>query len=60
MKATTDKLNVTLSPDELKAITTEVKETLAFDLKQQRSFTALDMWDIQRRRRTIGSRRNYA
>ncbi|MGC4100639.1 hypothetical protein [Ferruginibacter sp.] len=60
MKTTTNKLGVTMSKEELEVITKEVKETLAFDyLKQNKHFGSVDLWNIQRRRKGIHSRRMY-
>jgi hypothetical protein len=50
----------TLSPlglTEVKALTQVVKETLA--TVKPRIFGAVNMWDLQRRSRTMMQRRNY-
>ncbi len=45
-----------LNQEELKQLTTVVKETIA----KPRVFSAAELWDIQRRSRTMVSRRSYA
>jgi len=49
----------TLNYQELKHLTTEVKETLAVEYKKEkrRTFTAADLWNLQRQRRAFYSRR---
>jgi hypothetical protein len=60
MKTTTNKLDVTISRQELEAITKEVKETLAFEYcKQNKNFGSVDLWNIQRQRKSSTPRRNY-
>ncbi len=55
---------VQLEADELKKLVNEVKETVATDLQSHQvvaeagTFSAVDLWNIQRRRRTLYSRRN--
>lgn len=48
-----------ISAEHTKELTTVVKETLATGLAQTRTFSAADLWDIQRRGRTMMSRRNH-
>ena len=47
-----------LNNKQLEALSTQVKETLAFE--KARIFSAVDLWNIQRRSRTMVSRRNFA
>jgi hypothetical protein len=49
-----------ISKSETKQLTTVVKETLAFGLNQEKHFTAADLWNIQRQKRSIVSRRHCA
>ena len=54
-------LFTTMSKAETKELTTIVKETLAFGVvNQEKHFTAADLWNIQRQKRSIGQRRNFA
>ncbi|MBK8522220.1 MAG: hypothetical protein WAT20_15110 [Ferruginibacter sp.] len=46
-----------ISKEHTEKLTTVVNETIA--LGQVRSFSAADLWNIQRRGRTMMSRRNY-
>ena len=60
MKTTTNKLDVTISRDEMEVLTKEVKETLAFQhLKHHTIFTSADLWNIQRQKKSTVTRRNY-
>jgi hypothetical protein len=59
MITTTKKLELTISNEELEVMTKEVKETVAFDYSKHRSFTAIDLWNIQRQRKQTTVRRNY-
>jgi hypothetical protein len=49
-----------ISAKETKELTTIVKETIAVGFNQQKHFTAADLWNIQRRKRSIGSRNRFA
>ena len=49
-----------ISKSETKELTTVVKETLAFGNNQEKHFTAAELWNIQRQKRSIVSRRHYA
>jgi hypothetical protein len=60
MKTTRTNPDVTISREELEVMTKEVKETVAFDCIKHKTFTSLDLWNIQRQRKQIGTRRNYA
>ena len=47
-----------LNNKQLEALSTQVKETIAYE--KARIFSAVDLWNIQRRGRTMVSRRNFA
>lgn len=47
----------TLTKSTMQRLTMVVEETLALDIKQNRIFSAADLWNIQRRSRTMMSRR---
>lgn len=50
-------LLTTLSKEQVKQLTTQVKETLAAGFNSnEKIFSAADMWNIQRRRKTISIR----
>jgi hypothetical protein len=49
-----------ISKSETKELTTVVKETLALGVNQEKHFTAADLWNIQRQKRSIVSRRHFA
>lgn len=51
-----------LSKATVKNLTTEVKETLAFgfSISKTKTFSAAELWNIQRQRRSLGSRRGFA
>lgn len=50
-----------MSKNETKELTTIVKETLAFGVvNNEKHFTAADLWNIQRQKRSLGLRRNFA
>lgn len=49
-----------LSKETTQQLTTIVKETLAFELVGKKTFTAADLWNIQRRRKTVLQRRHFA
>lgn len=48
-----------LTNNEIKILTTEVKETVctSFVKERKRNFTAADLWDIQRRKRNLFSKK---
>jgi hypothetical protein len=48
-----------LSEEQLKNLTTTPKETIAAGFSQPKSFTTVDLWNIQRRSRTMMQRRSY-
>jgi hypothetical protein len=49
-----------ISKEQTEKLTSVVKETLALGISQVRTFCAADLWNIQRRNRTMLSRRNFA
>ncbi len=49
-----------ISKEETKRLTNVVNETIAFDVNVVKSFTAADLWNIQRSRRSSLQRRHYA
>jgi len=57
MKKQTTNFNP-LNSKQLEGLAAQVKETLA--LGKARVFSAAELWDIQRRSRTMTSRRSYA
>jgi hypothetical protein len=61
MKTATEKLDVTISNGEMEVLTKEVKETLAFECckHNNKHFTIVDLWNIQRKRKSTAPRRNY-
>jgi hypothetical protein len=61
MNTQTKSLFTSMSKNETKELTTIVKETLAFGVvNQEKHFTAADLWNIQRQKRSVGHRRNFA
>ena len=46
-----------LNNKQLETLSTQVKETIAYE--KARIFSAVDLWNIQRRGRTMVSRRNF-
>ena len=57
MKKQSENSFQSLSTEETKSLTTVVKETLA--TVKPRIFGAVNMWDLQRRGRTMMQRRTY-
>jgi hypothetical protein len=55
-------LFTSISKTEKEQLTTVVKETIAFDAVQVQTkhFTAADLWNIQRQKRSILQRKHYA
>jgi hypothetical protein len=47
----------TLSKEETSKLTTVIEETLALGMGQHKPFTAAELWNIQRRRRSFVQRR---
>jgi len=50
----------TLSKAETAQLTTVVNETIAFVTKETKSFTAADLWNVQRQKRSFVQRRYNA
>jgi hypothetical protein len=48
-----------ISKEQTEKLTTVVKETLALGISPVKTFSTADLWNIQRRGRTMMSRRNY-
>ncbi len=57
MKTQNNNLLHTLSKEETAKLTTVVNETLALGMGQHKPFTAAELWNIQRRRRSFVQRR---
>ena len=49
-----------ISKEEVKELTTVVNETIAFDVNLTKTFTAADLWNIQRSRKSSLQRRHNA
>ena len=45
---------------ETEKLTSIVNETLAFTTPEKKAFTAADLWNIQRQKRSIVQRRHFA
>lgn len=60
MKNNQTQLFTVLSKETTQQLTAIVKETLAFELVGKKTFTAVDLWNIQRRRKTVLQRRHFA
>ena len=59
MKKNSENNFAPLSQEQVKNLTTVVKETVAVGFSQPKSFTTIDLWNIQRRSRTMMQRRSY-
>jgi DNA-directed RNA polymerase alpha subunit len=57
-KQTTNQFS-SLSKEQTEQLTTVVKETIALGHHNNRIFSAAELWNIQRRSRTIMSRRSF-
>jgi hypothetical protein len=57
MNTHNNKLLNTLTKEETAKLTSLVDETLALGMGQHKPFTAADLWNIQRRRRSFVQRR---
>jgi hypothetical protein len=57
MNTHNNKLLNTLTKEETAKLTSVVDETLALGMGQHKPFTAADLWNIQRRRRSFVQRR---
>lgn len=60
MNTQQNNLLVTISKTETIKLTTVVKETLATGMQHSKSFTAADLWNIQRQRKSSLQRRHIA
>ena len=59
MKTQNNSLLIAISKTETKNLTKIVSETLAFEVGQKKSFTAADLWNIQRQKRSTVQRRHF-
>jgi methionine aminopeptidase len=59
MKKQTSNQFSPISKEQTENLTTVVKETLALGISQVKTFSTADLWNIQRRSRTIMSRRSF-
>jgi hypothetical protein len=59
MKTTSTTAFIALSKIEIKQLTYQVAETLATDASHAKSFTAANLWNIQRGRRTARVQRRH-
>jgi len=59
MKKTNNTLLLQISGEQVKNLTTVVNETIAFDTHENSNkvFTAANLWNIQRNKKTVNSRR---
>ncbi|MFZ1529954.1 MAG: hypothetical protein WAT19_14455 [Ferruginibacter sp.] len=57
MNTQTTQVFTSLSKEEKQQLTSIVNETLAFGINQKKSFSAADMWNIQRQGKTAMQRR---
>lgn len=48
-----------ISIEQTEKLTTIVKETLALGISHAKTFSTVDLWNIQRRSRTLMSRRSF-
>lgn len=48
-----------ISKEQAEKLTTVVNETLAIGFTQAKTFSTADLWNIQRRSRTIMNRRSF-
>ena len=56
----TNNLLESLTSEEVKTLTTEIRETVAFIKKEKkRTYSVGEYWDMQRRRRNLFSTRAY-
>jgi len=60
MNTQNNNLFTAISNNETKELTTVVKETLAFGINHGKTFTAADLWNIQRQKRSILQRKRFA
>ena len=60
MKKQTTTQFLQLNKEQTEKLTTVVKEALAIGLSKVKIFSSADLWNIQRRSRTIMNSRNFA
>ncbi len=62
MKSQSTNLFNQISKTQVENLTMEVKETLAvgYNQNQSKSFSAAELWNIQRQRKSINQRRRFA
>ena len=61
MKHQSNTLFTQLNKQEVESLTTVVKETLAMGIAStHKNFSAVDLWNIHRQRRSVTGRRNFA
>lgn len=62
MKIQLNNLFSQISKTQLETLVTEVKETLAigYNHTKRKTFSAAELWNIQRQRKSIGQRRGFA
>ena len=60
MKKRTTNQFLQMSKEQTEKLTTVVKETLALGLSKSKWFSSADLWNIQRRSRTMMNRRGFA
>ncbi len=59
MKKQTSNQFSPISKEQTEQLTTIVKETLALGISHVKTFSTADLWNIQRRSRTMMSRRSF-
>jgi hypothetical protein len=59
MKKQTSNQFSPISKEQTEKLTTIVKETLALGISHVKTFSSADLWNIQRRSRTMMSRRSF-
>ena len=60
MKMQTTNQVLQMSKEQTEKLTAVVKETLAIGLKKAKIFSSAELWNIQRRGKTIMNSRNFA
>jgi len=60
MNTQNNNLFTSISKEESKNLTTVVNETISFGHNQEKEFRAVDLWNIQRQRRSSLQRRHFA
>jgi len=59
MKKQSENTFTHLSDERVKKLTTVVNETLAIGFSRAKAFSAVDLWNIQRRSKTMMQRRSF-